>query len=51
MTREALHELIERIPEEEIAAAQGFLEHLAGGAAFRATSQHREPVLRTLLRV
>jgi hypothetical protein len=37
MTREALHELIERIPDEEIVAAQRFLEDLARGAAFHAT--------------
>ena len=37
MTREALHELIDRIPEEEIVAAQRFLEYLARSAAFRAT--------------
>jgi hypothetical protein len=37
MTREALHELIDRIPEGEIAAAQRFLEFLATSAAFRAT--------------
>jgi hypothetical protein len=37
MTREALHELIDRIPEEEIIAAQRFLEYLATSAAFRAT--------------
>ncbi len=37
MTREALHELIERIPEGEIAAAQRFLEDLARRTAFRAT--------------
>ena len=37
MTREALHELIERIPEDEIAAAQRFLEYLTRSAAFRAT--------------
>jgi len=37
MTREALHELIERIPEGEIAAAQRFLEYLATSIAFRAT--------------
>jgi hypothetical protein len=36
MTRESLHELIHRIPEEEIAAAQSFLEVLAASAAFRA---------------
>jgi hypothetical protein len=32
-----LHELIERIPEGEIVAAQRFLEYLARSAAFRAT--------------
>jgi len=37
MTREALHELIDRIPEGEIVAAQRFLEYLARSAAFRAT--------------
>jgi hypothetical protein len=37
LTRETLHELIERIPEAEIAAAQRFLEFLATSAAFRAT--------------
>jgi hypothetical protein len=37
MTRETLHELIDRIPEEEIAAAQRLLEFLAASAAFRAT--------------
>jgi hypothetical protein len=37
MTREALHELIDRIPEGEIVAAQRFLEYLASSAAFRAT--------------
>jgi hypothetical protein len=36
MTRESLHELIDRIPEEQIAAAQRFLEALATSAAFRA---------------
>jgi hypothetical protein len=37
MTREALHELIDRLPEDEIAAAQRFLAYLATSAAFRAT--------------
>ena len=36
MTRETLHELIERIPESEIVAAQRVLERLARDAAFRA---------------
>jgi hypothetical protein len=36
MTREALHELIDRLPEGEIAAAQRLLEHLATSAPFRA---------------
>jgi hypothetical protein len=34
VTREALHELIDRIPEGEIVAAQRFLEYLARSAAF-----------------
>ena len=37
MTREALHELIDRVPEGEIVAVQRFLEYLARSAAFRAT--------------
>ncbi len=36
MTREALHELIDRIPEGEIAVTQRALEYLARDAAFRA---------------
>ena len=36
MTREALHELIDRLPEGEIFAAQRLLEHLATSAPFRA---------------
>jgi hypothetical protein len=36
MTREALHELIDRIPENEIVVAQRVLERLARDAAFRA---------------
>jgi hypothetical protein len=35
MTREALHGLIDRIPESEIVAAQRALERLARDAAFR----------------
>ena len=35
MTREMLHEMIERIPESEIVAAQRILERLASDAAFR----------------
>jgi hypothetical protein len=35
MTREALHELIDRIPDSEIVAAQRLLEHLARDASFR----------------
>jgi hypothetical protein len=49
MTREALHELIDRIPEGEIVAAQRFLEYLATSAAFRATLSappDNEPVTR-----
>jgi len=36
MNRAALHELIDRIPEEEIGAARRLLECLARSAAFRA---------------
>jgi hypothetical protein len=36
MSREALHELIDRIPESEIVAAQRVLERLASDAALRA---------------
>lgn len=36
MTREALHELLDRIPDSEIIAAQRVLERLARDAAFRA---------------
>ena len=36
MDREALHELIDRIPESEIVAVQRVLERLASDAAFRA---------------
>ena len=36
MNREALHELIDRIPESEIVAAQRLLERLASDAAVRA---------------
>ena len=35
MTRETLHELIDRIPESDIVAAQRVLEHLARDASFR----------------
>jgi hypothetical protein len=36
MNREALHELIDRIPDSGIVAAQRVLERLASDAAFRA---------------
>ena len=36
MNREALHELIDSIPESEIVAAQRVLERIARDAAFRA---------------
>jgi hypothetical protein len=36
MTREALHELIDRMPDSEIVAAQRVLERLVRDAAFRA---------------
>jgi hypothetical protein len=35
MAREALHQLIDRIPEAEVSAARRFLEYLAAGAALR----------------
>jgi predicted transcriptional regulator len=47
MTREALHELIDRIPESEIVAVQRALERLARDAAFRSalsSSADDEPV-------
>ena len=47
MTREALHELVGRIPESEIIAAQRVLERLASDAPFRAamsTPPDEEPV-------
>ena len=36
MSRQALHELVDRIPDSEIVAAQRVLERLASDAAFRA---------------
>jgi len=36
MSRATLHQLIDRIPEEELAAAKRFLEYLATGPACRA---------------
>jgi len=36
MSREALHELIDRIPESGVIAAQRVLERFASDAAFRA---------------
>jgi hypothetical protein len=36
MARETLHELVDRLLEAEIPAAQRFLEYLASSAAFRA---------------
>ena len=47
MTREDLHELIDRIPESEMVAAQRVLERLAKDAAFRtamAAALDDEPV-------
>ena len=37
MSRNTLHELVDRIPEEELSAAQRFLEYLAVSPAHRAT--------------
>ena len=34
MSRDALHNLIDRIPEEELPAARRFLEYLAVGPAY-----------------
>ena len=36
MSRQALHDLVDRILEEELAAAQRFLEYLAVRPAYRA---------------
>jgi hypothetical protein len=36
MSRHTLHDLVDRIPEEELSAAQRFLEYLAVGPAYRA---------------
>jgi len=36
MSRGALHELIDRIPEEDLPAAQRFLEYLTVNPAYRA---------------
>jgi len=36
MTRDGLHELVDRIPEKEIGAAQRYLAYLAASPAFRA---------------
>ena len=35
MSRNVLHELVDRIPEEELSAAQRFLEYLAVNPAYR----------------
>ncbi len=36
MSRQTLHELVDRIPEEELPTAQRFLEYLAVSPAYRA---------------
>lgn len=36
MSRDTLHDLVDRIPEEELPAAQRFLEYLAVSPAYRA---------------
>jgi len=36
MSRHILHDLVDRIPEEELSAAQHFLEYLAVNPAYRA---------------
>jgi len=35
MSRETLHELVDRIPERELSAARRFLEYLASSPAYR----------------
>lgn len=37
MSRDTLHDLIDRIPEEELPAAKRFLEYLATSPAYRAS--------------
>jgi hypothetical protein len=47
MSREILHELVDRIPDGELIAAQRFLEYLASNPAYRAAlaaSPDDEPV-------
>lgn len=47
MSRDVLHDLVDRIPEEELAAAKTFLEYLAVSPAYRAAlsaAQDDEPV-------
>jgi hypothetical protein len=36
MSRDTLHDLVDRIPEEELPAAKRFLEYLSVGPAYRA---------------
>ena len=36
MSRDVLHDLVDRIPDEELSAAQRFLEYLAASPAYRA---------------
>jgi hypothetical protein len=36
MSRDILHDLVDRIPEEELPAAKRFLEYLAVSPAYRA---------------
>ena len=36
MSRDSLHDLVDRIPEEELPAAKRFLEYLAVSPAYRA---------------
>lgn len=47
MSRDALHDLVNRIPEEEVPAAKRFLEYLAVSPAYRAAlsaAEDDEPV-------
>jgi predicted transcriptional regulator len=38
MNRQALHQLLDRIPDSEIAAAERYLEYLAASPAYRAAA-------------
>jgi hypothetical protein len=49
MSRDTLHDLVDRIPEEELPAAKRFLEYLAVSPAYRAAFRAlREIAIRIL---